>query len=495
MLALALPFAAAAACGGDAPPPRPPDVLLVSLDSVRADALTFLDEALSPNLCALARRGTLFTSAVSGTSWTLPAHAQLFLGLPPAVHGVHLDHIRMDPSLPTLPERLARAGYRTAGVYTSHYLDAQFGFARGFDTFVSAMGEVPAHSDVSTDRLVDRALEAVEGAPADQPLFLFAHVMDPHYDYVPPPPFDTRFDPDYTGDLDARGFLDNPRIFDPGKRPRRQVSDRDLQHLVALYHGEVAWTDHALGRLLEGLERSGRLARTLVVVTADHGDEFFEHDGTGHRDTLYDEVLRVPLLIVPPGAAASGAPARCDVQVSLSDLAPTILDYAGQPPDARLSGRSLRPLLEGGALPPRPELSSLALAGPPADGGHEYRLYEALRTEDWKLIRQVGLTPRGPPRLEGLSWFDLRADPTEQRPVTDRRDPRLQAAWDALEAEVAALRALSGGMPASGAAQRGTDLDEAAREDLAALGYTGLIDPGEPVDEVLLRPLPPLDLR
>ena len=99
---------------GETPPPgpsaAPPDVLLISLDSVRADALTFLDEAVAPNLCALARRGTRFTAAVSGTSWTLPAHAQLFLGLPPAVHGVHLDHIRIDPALPTLPERLQRAG-------------------------------------------------------------------------------------------------------------------------------------------------------------------------------------------------------------------------------------------------------------------------------------------------------------------------------------------------------------------------------------------------
>jgi arylsulfatase A-like enzyme len=505
-------------CGGaDAAPSAPPDVLFVSLDTVRADDLTFLDADVAPHLSELARRGTIFTQAISGSSWTLPSHAQMFTGLPPIMHGVCTDSVCIDPAVSTLPERLEAAGYWCAGLYTNWYVAGPYGFARGFDAYVNAMSggeevqrrmiealarddvdgvleamghrDVKLHEDVSSERLVDRAMELLAGAPPG-PRFLFAHFMDPHMDWIPPPPFDTRFDPDYTGPFDGQGLADDLGIWDARYSPPRRIGDRDLEHLRALYRGEIAWVDRQVGRLLDALERDGRLERTLVVVTADHGEEFFEHGNFGHRASLYDEVLRVPLLIVPPGGRAEGAPARVDLQVGLSDLMPTVLDYAGAAVPGTVIGRSLRPLMEGRTLPPRPLVTSLLHVGPARAEGRTDRAIEALRTERSKLVRMLELPPDGPPRVTGLFYYDLERDPGEQRPLTDPTHPDVRAAWDAMEAHVAGLRAAWRALPSSPLAERGIGVARLFEDELSALGYAGsVVHPWQPR---LLGPLPPL---
>ncbi|MHC5212668.1 MAG: sulfatase [Planctomycetota bacterium] len=498
----------------------PPDVLLISLDTVRADALDFLDAETAPHLAALARRGTVFTQAIAGSSWTLPSHAQMFTGQPPVVHGVRTDAVRIDPAVPTLPERLQAAGYWTAGLYTGWFVAGPYGFARGFDTYANAMtgGEqmqallaeaveggdperaaevlrqrdVQSHRDVTSRNVVSRASGLVARAPGG-PRFLFAHFMDPHTDFIPPPPFDTRFDPDYQGPFDGRDLASNPAIFDPARDPPRVIGERDLLHLRALYRGEIAWTDRAIGELLDALESSGRLEHTLIVVTADHGEEFFEHGRFGHRASLYDEVLRVPLLIVPPGGRPPAGPARVDLQVGLSDLLPTIADYAGLGATDTALGRSLRPLLEGERLPPRPLVSSLLLVGPARADGRTDLHVEALRTEEHKLVRMLEVPPDGSPRLSGVMLFDLVRDPGELDPITDPAHPAVRAAWARMEEQMDGLRRAWRSLPRGPVESRSTAVAGVFAEELAALGYTGgtVVHPWQ---VRALAPLPPLDL-
>jgi arylsulfatase A-like enzyme len=504
LAALAAALLASAGCGR--PAPEGPDVLLISLDSVRADTLDFLDAETAPNLARLARRGTVFTQAVSATSWTLPAHVQMFTGTPPSLSGVQVDSVRIDPLVPTLPELLDQAGWATAGFFTGWYLAAEYGFGRGFGLYRSAMTpleelppdarEAASHRDVTSARVAERVAQLLEGADAGRPLFLFTHLFDPHYDYIPPPPFDRRFDPDYDGDLDGRDYWSNRRVWDPEQDPPRRVSDRDLEHLRALYRGEIGWTDQAIGAILEELERDGRLARTLVVVTADHGEEFFEHEGRGHRRTLYDEVLRVPLLVVPPGAQERDAPRTCARQVTLSDLLPTVVDYAGLEVPAGVHGRSLRPAVEGGDLPARPAIASLLRQRHLPDGTSEPWLLQALRTPDSKLVRTLRIGPAGRPRLTQLEWYDLVADPGEAAPLRDLDDPRVRRAWALLEAQSAELRALWGARPRSPVPERLTTVRESFAGELAALGYAegGDSAGAEAPAEWMLRPLPTLRL-
>jgi arylsulfatase A-like enzyme len=200
---------------------KQPDILFISIDTVRADFLTFRDSETAPNMTALARDGTILSQAVSGSSWTLPAHAQMFTGTPPAVHRVLSDSVRIDPRMSTLPEMLQSAGYYTMGFFSIDYLRPRYGFGRGFDVYAStddadesirnaglastAMegGEEAGEGGITSPSVVALARQALEGADPDKPLFLFAHFFDPHYDFIPPPPWDTKFDRDYTGDMDG----------------------------------------------------------------------------------------------------------------------------------------------------------------------------------------------------------------------------------------------------------------------------------------------------
>ena len=515
----------AASCG-EAPRSDSPDVLLISLDSVRADFLTFVDEETAPNLARLARRGTVFTQAVAGTSWTLPTHAQMFTGMPPVLHGLQESDLVLDPKLPTLPQLLRDAGYNTAGFYTCWYLASEYGFESGFDLYENAMQggdqlsqaltkaleaegavadrrrnfrrQVPAHRDINSPLVVEQARAALERMGDGEPTFLFAHFFDPHFDYIPPAPYDEAFDPDYSGAMTGVDFWTNPGVFDATKSPARQISERDLDHVRALYRGEIAWTDRAIGELLDALEARGRLDDTLIIVTADHGEEFFEHEGRGHRQTLYDEVLRIPLLIVPPGSASASAPRMRDDLVGLSDLLPTALDYAGVALPPLVHGRSLRPALEGRELAERPVLSSLSL---PLDGPRSgWALIESLRTPREKLIRYwAQFDDASEPQFVRLEYFDLAADPGERTPLTTLEERPVRQAWRALEEELDVVRASWAQRERTPTSELFTEMESVVGHDLAALGYVttgeaGAAELEERARRIGIEPLPPARL-
>ncbi len=400
------------------PPAGTTNVLLISIDTLRPDHLGSYGygRPTSPNLDALAAAGARFTTVVSPTSWTLPAHMTLLTGLPPEIHGVENDGLRLDARTVTLAEVLRARGYATAGVVSGPYLDAGYGFARGFDLYddwsavrISRPATHQAHTSPAVVAAVESWLDGRASTDARRPFFLFVHFWDVHYDFNPPAPYDTMFDPDYTGSVTG---LD----FETGDAVHAGMPARDLAHVVALYDGEIRYTDGYVGALIEALRARGILDDTLVVATADHGEEFFEHGNKGHRNALYDESIRVPLIIRRPGLVTPGT--VVDRQVRLIDVPATILAMTdtptppsfGLPPSlAPYAGESLAPWLT--STPPS------APSPLPAFADLQPHAMSAVRHPDTKLIE----TPFAPTPEQRQQLFDLGTDPTEHTNLATQR--------------------------------------------------------------------------
>lgn len=323
-------------CEEPAADPTPqPDLLLISIDTLRADHLGAYGypRATSPHIDALATRGVVFDNTMSTSSWTLPVHASLLTGLYPSQHQIRDDGVRLPSRIPTLAGALRDAGYHTFAVVSQVYVSRAFGFERGFAHFDDELIQGGKTNPIA-ELVVDRFFEALDSAD-ERPFFAFVHFFDPHWPYTPPGEFAHRFvDPDYPGPIDGSmsslaPWFDSNLTLDPV----------DREQMIALYDAEIAYLDDQLGRLFEGLRERGRLEDTVVVLTADHGEEFREHQQLGHGRTLYEEQLRVPLIIAGAGAFPPGEH-RSDL-ASTIDVAPTLLELAGAEPLEHSVGRSL----------------------------------------------------------------------------------------------------------------------------------------------------------
>ena len=436
-----------------------PNVLLVSIDSLRSDHVHAYGygRETTPTIDGLAHDGALFRTAVSPTSWTLPAHLTLLTSLPPEEHGVVSDGMRMRENALFLSEVLWDAGYTTAGFVSGPYLNAAYGFAQGWDHYddytVARVSHLAAWKGVTSPPLLGMVSEWLHGWDAQgrgRPFFIFLHMWDVHYDYTPPPPYDSMFDPDYRGTVTGEDF-------ELGTQVHAGMDPRDLEHVVALYDGEIRYTDLYLGKVLDQLRALGVLDNTIVVVTADHGDEFFEHGRKGHKKALYDESILVPLVIRFPQKVPAGR--VVDPQVRLMDVAPTIISLAGLHKPAEFGSRAaqgaaaphdLTPWMIGeGALPPLMAFSDLA-------GEAEVPL-AAVRSPDFKLIQEV----EGH-RHEEL--YDLTKDPGEHQNLV-RPD---RVAETPLRQELAAWRETFQGTQTL---SQTVELSEDHKERLRALGY------------------------
>lgn len=292
-----------------AAPATRPSLLLVTLDTTRADAVAPEGAAsVTPVLAALATRSQRFTQAYATAPMTLPSHASMLTGLYPAGHGLHENGRRLADGVTLTPERLRALGYATAAFVSGYPLERQFGLARGFDVYDDDFGDGVERSAEAT---VARALRYLEGAPA-KPRFLWVHLYDPHEPYAPPEPFRSRF-PD-----------------DP-------------------YLGEVAAMDASLGPLLAAFESSAPAGFRLIVA-ADHGEGRGDHGEALHGNLLYQGVMRVPLLIAGTGVA----PGVREDTVSLRQIAPTLLVWAGEatpgalvePGPGPVLGEAMQPFLQ-----------------------------------------------------------------------------------------------------------------------------------------------------
>jgi arylsulfatase A-like enzyme len=454
-LACAALAGALLACPRAEEAPRPPPVLLVSIDTLRADRLGVYgaDADTSPAMDRLAAEGVRFSNAIATSSWTLPSHVSLMTGMPVPVHRVSAPQHRIDPARELLAERFAAAGYDTAAFVSAPFLHRAYGFDRGFDVYENFQGrreaQIPpkkgaheaSHSDQTAPSVVDAALAWLAERPVgDRPWFLFVHLWDAHYDFIPPRRYVEMFDPDYDGDLDPTDFEENPAIR-PGMDPR------DLRHLRALYDAEIRRIDDQVARLLEALDARGEADATLVALVGDHGEEFFEHGNKGHMKALFEESIRVPWLMRQPGVLAPGT--VVDGVVALDDVGPTLLGLAGLDPLGEATGHDLSAALRaGGAGIGAEKLSVLP------DGR------AVLRGPGWKVLHA--------PRSGYAVYYDLDADPGEQSPRAVRQvaPEKLEELEDAL----AAAEAASDALPWEGE-DDAVELDPATRDRLRALGY------------------------
>ena len=304
-----------------APAPDRPHIVLISIDSLRPDRLGLYGHSrdTSPNLDQLASESVVFENAYSTTSWTLPSHVSMLTGLYPEVHGVIEGKQRVGEEALLLSEVLQPFGYQTLGVVAGPYLRTRFGFNQGWDDYddytIRIRGK-RATTQGSVTPVQHRRIVEVLDSLEPRPFFLFLHYWDVHYDYNPPEPWRSRFDPDYEGDLDVSFFTSNERI-------HPEMDPRDLHHVLSLYDGEIAFTDHYIGLLFDELRRRDLYEDTWIIVTSDHGDEFFEHGQKGHRANLFNTTLKVPLIIKFPDSRWGGR--RVDEPVSLVDIYGTVL--------------------------------------------------------------------------------------------------------------------------------------------------------------------------
>jgi len=393
--------------------PPLPNLMLISIDSLRADHLHCYGytRETSPVMDRIAEEGARFETVVAASSWTLPTHISMLTALPPEAHGVVRDGLRLPDEVLSLAQVLHDAGYTTSGFVSGPYLDATYGFMRGFehyDDFSIRKGStLHAHRWITGPALASRVTEYLtrwdEGG-RERPFFVFLHLWDVHYDFIPPSPYDKMFDPDYQGGVTGKDFKDADHI-------HRDMAARDLEHLVALYDGEIRFVDSSIGKVTDALRALGVYEDTVLVLTADHGEEFFEHGRKGHRKALYEESIRVPLIVrYPPKVPAARVVRSLVRQI---DLAPTLLSLAGLPipvtfggdPLRRYAGQDLTSVMTSGHEQPSEPIAAFSeLHGDDV----------AIRYGRYKLIRYGE-----PGRIDQL--FELTADPGESTNLIDER--------------------------------------------------------------------------
>jgi arylsulfatase A-like enzyme len=429
-----------------------PNVILVSIETLRADHLNYMGyekRVTSPNLDRLAREGLSFTRAYSQAPWTKPTMTSLFTSLYPSQHGVVTILAVLNRDVATLPKALARDGYHTASFYSTSYAwSPSFGFTESFGKFpsgdpyfISPISPRPFYIKMMQHSILTLALritfpldaywyydagrinrkveEWLDSRPPS-PFLLHVHYLEPHEPYFDHPFTHLQYDP-------RAGW--------------------NLSSLLSRYDSEIRFVDGAINDLLTMLEIRGLLEGAIVIITADHGEEFLDHGGWGHRQHLHGELLHVPLILWGPGREDLPPGRVLDDLVSTVDIAPTILDLVGTPVPDGFAGQSVLPL-QGGEHAERVVLSQVSGA---AGDSH------ALLSGDWKLIKNT--EGDGPPSL-----YNIARDPAEKEDLYGENTKLGQSLDSRLERMLRRLR-----LQAVDAGEETPP--EEIREQMKALGY------------------------
>lgn len=434
------------ATGPAAVPPQPKlNVLLIVVDTLRADRLGCYgsDLGATPNIDALAAESVRFEHAYAHAPWTLPSFASLLTSLPPPRHGAggQLGQFRpMAGAVRTVAECFTAAGYATCGVVNVDFLSNVFGVTRGFTELdFEAYGN---NSQVrNATRTTDAALKWL-GTSGKRPFFLMVHYFDPHLVYDPPAKYRKEFAaPEDQNDTSwVFGTLEQVIAYRQGKI---SFDAPTISRAEKLYNGEVAYTDHEVGRLLDGLAQMRLTDSTIVVFTSDHGEEFLDHGGFEHGHSLYNELMHVPLCIRAPGGPQ---PDVIGTAVGLMDVAPTLCALTDVTADPAFAGRNLLKLIDGTEPAARPIVMEGNFWGPP---------FRGWLCDGYKLID-------GP---RGISLFNVQADPGEKTPLNQAEPDRLQRMFEDLRLAFREMAALAPGQTAP------VQLSPAELERLRSLGY------------------------
>lgn len=471
---------------------RPVNVVLITIDTLRSANLSAYgySRPTSPRLDELARQGVLFENCYSAANVTTPSHTSILTGTWVTTHGVDRNSGRLAADGdPTLAERFRGAGYATAAVVSIGHLNrAPSGLGRGFDAYFDAGGERRAGEAV---RLASEWIET----NAERPFFVWLHVYDPHMAYDPPPPYDALYVRQRSRRIDAllgrtsaRDVLQDERLGENERQRLQRIfalspvrkfafdligfTSAELEYLPALYDGEIAYTDACLGRLFDDLDRQNLSNDTLVAVTADHGEAFGEHGYYFCHRTVYEETLRVPLILRMPRRIPAGR--RVSAPASGIDIAPTLLHYAGVPLGKKMDGRSLAPFVDG----------SSEAANEPILADHDHRGAYVIREGSWKLIASrkgrtakpdvvelaaLAASPGDAARIgtlvithaQAYELFNLADDPGERRNLAAEHPETVRHLLALRDERIGKSRRARARAPA----------DPAALEQLRALGY------------------------
>ncbi|MDQ7006493.1 MAG: sulfatase [Acidobacteriota bacterium] len=416
-------------CGG-----AQPSVVLISIDSLRADVpgSEVAGRPLTPVLDRFARQATVYTRAISAAPWTTPAMMSVMTGLGSGVHGVEEHDRALASTVPTLAERFRAAGYRTAAFTPAVTLRAEYGFSRGFEVYDQ---DNFGHNRLSSPTLVGKVLARLEEWK-DEPFFIWVHLWDPHYNYIPPAPWNGYF---RTGrqpprdDVQCLKWVENP------------VSPEEAQWFKGQYDGEVAYTDQHLGQILDQVKKLGLEETTVVAVMADHGEAFLEHGWLGHTNRLDETLIHVPLMVRQPGAEGR----RIDSVVPVAGLGRSLLELAA------IDGRDF------GDLPALP-----AAVQTPAD--ERPVLSRTLRRGCWTALSTTRFKYLLEHRQCREFLFDLEQDPGETTDLSATQPERLLELRAALSVELergASLRVARSMLP--------REIIEQAEARLRSIGYVG----------------------
>lgn len=449
-----------------------PHVIFISIDTLRADHLGCYgyERETSPRIDAFAEESVRFEQAFSQASWTLPSHMSMMTSQYPHVHGVENDGMSLSRDATTLAMVLGDEGYHTAAFVSWVYLGKRFGFHKGFREFTELLPPADKVDSATTAafkaaQVTDKAIAWLKKKEHRKPFFLFVHYFDPHINYDAPEPFKKMFDPDYDGPegVGTFGWL-RKYIKGVHEKPNK-IEPRPLQHAIALYDGEIRYTDTHVGRLFDAIDGTVGLENCLIVLTSDHGEEFNEHGSMeGHQWTLYEEVVHVPLIIRAPDRAAAGAVVRRPVE--LIDIATTILAWLDIEAPPTFQGEDLKPWMDG-----RTERVADTLAYGEID---RFNKKQFLRTDRYKLIHtdDIGKNKRGVPVQAGYELYDIREDPTEQRNLfNDLPDVAGSLMWVLEQHRRSRPEAVSA--PSRRRPEREVKLSAHELERLRSLGYVG----------------------
>ncbi len=430
------------------------NVVLILIDTLRASKLRAYEprsRVRTPVLDGIIEHSTLFEHAQSEENWTKPSVASVLTGLTPATHGTKTDAARLPDSAEMVSEAFDAAGFATGSFIANGYVSDRFGFDQGWDHYTNMIRE---NRSTEAESVYREAGDFIEQHRSER-FFVYVQTIDPHVPYDPPDEYLHLYDArtDYSGQVRNRMTAD---LLEGAKRnpPRVTFDASDVTRLTALHDGEISYHDHWMGEFFTRLDQLGVGSDTLFVITADHGEEFHEHGSWGHGHSVYQELLHVPLIFYRPGMVPEGQ--RISRTVSTLFVSQSIVDAAGIPGMTHAEGRSLMPDVRGDV----PTGFQVAFS----DFLDDRRVILAGR---WKMIMNGSNT----------KMFDLGTDPGERTEVTD------MTRWPIAERY---CRILLGQY--LGATDRGrwwsatqssathfqtqeTDVDEALRAQLRALGY------------------------
>lgn len=445
-LELSSPQVLAARDAETAGAPAARNVLIYLIDTLRADHLKTFNAATrvqTPALDQLVEQGSaVFTSAHTQENWTKPSVATLLSALLPWEHLAVTTEAVVPASVELLPERLGQLGFHTGAFIANGYVSDKFGFKQGWDTYRNYIREGRYSR---AEFLAADVLQWLDKRPAQKPFFLYVHAIDPHVPYRPTAQFLSLYDPlPYKGVVN---FSKDATLLEKIKLGKIAVDARDKQHLEALYDSEISYHDLHFRAILAALDKRGLAQETMIVVVADHGEEFWDHGSVGHGHSVYEELLRIPMIIRVPGLTTS--PRRVRDSAGLVDIVPTVFDVLGKPVPEGLSGRSLLPQLRGarGDAPP------VAVSG---------------FMDDWRtiVIGDLKLIQRSE---KHFTVHDLATDPREQRDVAGARPITARYLRGQLGLALARSQVVAG----KGRKPQKTKIDAQTEAQLRALGYVG----------------------